>query len=222
MLPYRKRSSVWSVGSTGSSSSISTSTVASSPITTPGLLPITCSDVPEDADGEDEQPPMISISDEQVEEHPFDPSIPDEMYCRMMLRAASSEQSPPVSSTSGGFHERVSRLFAAHIPRRAVSPPNATAGSPSESSRPSGSWLSRLRPRRESHDSEEAVPVSAQASAECRARAQELATVISCTKRPSGSLCLVSLDQAQRREDIVHRPEGFELAERKDSLVSQW
>lgn len=209
MQPHRKRSSVWSVDSTSSNNSASTSTSATSAATTSGLLAITCPDILEDEDGEDERPPVLSISDEQVDEHPFDPSIPDEMYWRMMQHAASSAPASPVSSS---FHDRVSRLFAAHMPHRAGALPTATVSPPAqEPHRASSSWLSKLRARRESHNTEGPDPASPEAPEE--------GTVLSCTKRPRKSLRLVSLDQAQQREDIIHRPEGFELTEHKGGSV---
>lgn len=172
---------------------------------------LACPDILEDADGEDERPAVISIGDEQIDEHPFDPSLPDEIHYRMMLQQAA-QASEQISSTSASLPERVSRLFAARPP------PAAIASPPAESPRTSGSWFAKLRPRRDSHDLEEVSPADALAR-ERGVRVQEPGAVVSCTKGPSKSLHLVPLDQAQKREDIIRRPEGFELAERKDSLI---
>ncbi|GJE92332.1 hypothetical protein PsYK624_084860 [Phanerochaete sordida] len=204
MQSYRNRSSVCSVDSAGSGSSTSTS--ASSSLTNPTPLTIACPDILEDADGEDERPPAISISDEQVDEHPFDPSLPDELYVRMAQQAAACAP-PGASPTAGSLHERVSRLFALH---RAGAPPPATLpGSPTDTPQRAGSWLAKLRPRRESHADADAPPSPT-------GPAREPGTVLACTKRPRRSLRLVPLDQAQQREDIIRHPEGFELAERRN------
>ncbi|KIP05887.1 hypothetical protein PHLGIDRAFT_119445 [Phlebiopsis gigantea 11061_1 CR5-6] len=68
---------------------------------------------------------------------------------------------------------------------------------------------SRFRLRRGS--SAEPVP-----SADAEEPPRELATLVSCTKRPRG-LALVPLDVAQARESIVRHPEGFELKEARST-----
>ena len=145
---------------------------------------------------EDEEP-MIEIGPEQIDENPFDPSIPDEEYLKMLrLRAAQSPQSPTGSGA---------RLLARFAINGSKSKNSGARGAPP-------SWRSRFK-RRVSDEPEQAM--SRTTATEKRQQVPEPGVVLSCNRNPRANWNLVPLDAAQGRNDIAHRPEGFEMAERK-------
>ena len=205
-MPFIKRPSITSFqssssGTSGSTpNSVSSSLLQPSPLAYPGIM----------EDEDEAQPPLIEIGDEVIDNSPFDPSIPDEIYWQMMQQAALS---PGASSpSSGSFQDRFSRLLGAQRPGRAA-PPSANTGTLPGSPPTPGSWKSVFKKRRESatHDGGDAA--CNQLGQERRVRIQEPAEIISCTKGPK--VALIPLGQAQQMDDIVHRMEGYEMAERR-------
>lgn len=212
-MPYNRRSSLWSTSNSFSSSAPSTpGTSASSSALAPSPLAaaaaaIACPDIVECDEDSEPRPPSIVIGDAQVDDAPFDPSLSDEMHCRRWEAAARAQAAHELGAgPSASLHDRLARLIGAHHPRARHGPPPATttgAAGPPEHRR------SRFRLRRGS--SAEPVP-----SADAEEPPRELATLVSCTKRPRG-LALVPLDVAQARESIVRHPEGFELKEARST-----
>lgn len=212
-MPY-KRPSIWSVGSSGSNTSASTSGSSSALTPSPLAAAIACSDIAE-ADDEDERPPIITIGDEEIDENPFDPSLPDEIYYEMMQQAASSNRgSPP--PTPSRLPERFVRLLSAQKVHRNVPPPASIPSPPSTST----SWRSKFRLRREGSAGEHSPdPDTLEHGPSGPVREQS--SVVRCTKRPRRSLHLIPLDVAQSREAIVRHPEGFEIAEAKRAKAAR-
>ena len=169
-----------------------------------------CPDIAE-VDDEDERPPVITIGDEQIDESPFDPSLPDELYYEMMQQAASSSTGPPSPTSNNRLHDRFARLLNAQRVSRNVPPPASTS---THSLPSSHSWKSRFKLRRD-NSLEDHSPERDALGSPKNEQERELATLIACTKRPRASLHLVPLDVAQAQEAIVRYPEGFELAEAK-------
>jgi hypothetical protein len=205
-----KRPSIVSITSSGASALPSTPSSASSSLVQPSPLAATLArpNIMEDADEDkdEERPPSIEVGDELVDDAPFDPSIPDEIYWQMRQQALSLATSS--STTSRSLQEYFSRLLNSQKSGRYHIPPS-TAISPSPPS--VVSWKSVFRSRRENASQEGRE--DGLLSQDRRVRVQEPAEIISCTGRPPA--VLIPLDQAQGREDIVHRMEGFEMAERR-------
>lgn len=206
-MMFHKRPSVTSISSSDSSSTsssrLSTPSSASSfsaQSSSPLGASVACPDILEDED--EERPPCIEIGDEQIDDSPFDPSIPDEMYWQMMQQAASA----PASPTSGSLHERIAKLLHSSRPRSSISS-GTSDGPPPSSVIP---WKSKFKKRKDDALQDGQEPTT---GGDRRATIHEPAEVISCTKRPTTTL--ISLEQARAMDNIVHRLEGFEIAEKK-------
>lgn len=162
-------------------------------------------------DAEEEEPePFIIIGDEQVDDHPFDPSLSDEEQLRIirMARAASQQSSPTIPGSSS-LYDRLTRLVPNGSPKGNRSPGLARNGS--------GFWRGRFR-RTSSAESQAADSTPARTTASTKREAvPEPGVLLSCTHSPSTIRDLVPLNTAMQRGDIVRRPEGFEMQEQKQN-----
>lgn len=201
IMPYDKRTSYGSVVSnTSSSSSSSTPSSTSSINRSPLGVASTCPDIMEndgDDDGEDEEP-YISIGPEMVDEHPFDPSISDEVHAR--LRRARQAEARRMAIPRAQSSSLLSRFAPGHSLK------------PGASVTRTGSWRSRFRLRK---NSSEELQEDRSSPTQKLEGIPEPGVLLSCTHSSATRWGLVPLDAAQERSDIVRRPEGFEMNEQK-------
>lgn len=197
-------------GTSSGASSLSSSAAQPSPL---AVFPVFPGILEDEADEDDERPPRITIEDEQVDECPFDPSIPDEVFIREFAAAQSAAVPIPTRHTEPSMHERLGRLLAVS-PRMSVpgvfapapgASPNAEVAPDSHTHR----WKARLSRLRGSLLKDEIGEQEVE-------EAGEHAVVLSCRSSVTARMGLIPLSEAQGRADIVHRPEGFELAEARN------
>ncbi len=214
-MSYRKRPSDCSVFSNASSSSsASTTSSASSSVYQPSPLAFvsesSCPDIVEDEDGEDDgdNAPNIFIGEEQIDESPFDPSIPDEVYVRMMNMRSPVQNDAAEAPPARNLRTSLSRIVSNSSTR------NTIPQSPGRTS----SWRSRFKFKRqdsvEQEDSQDAVLLGHQK----RDYVPEPGVVISSRHPASMRWNLIPLDTAQTRSEISRRPEGFEMAESRGKV----
>ncbi|KAF7795569.1 hypothetical protein EIP86_006731 [Pleurotus ostreatoroseus] len=206
-MPHQKRSSISSVFSNTSSSTTSSSQPSSTSVTRPSSFALSMPLTPEAMEDEGDEP-FISIGPEMIDDNPFDPSLPDEVYFDMMKMRRMSSQVPTPGSS---IYERLSRMVPSH---------SMKAGNP-EQRNANGTWRSRFRLRRQSSEGQVSEGSARQSLSQRLEAVPEPGVVLSCNFKPKAHWGLVPLDAAQGRSDIVRRPEGFEMDEQRRSRLSR-
>lgn len=177
---------------------------------------------------------QIEIGDEQIDLNPFDPSISDELRFqeRMQLQAAAEAAA---NTSPQSFPERFRRVFgsssspSSKTPRRLTASSSSSGGGPSS---PPAPWRMSFHRRRSSlvdtplveADEEEDYVNAAQGldhSNHRRGIVEDPGVVLLRTSRAGtpDKWGLVPLAQAQSREDIVRRPEGYEMGGPKSTRM---
>lgn len=186
-----------------------------SPLTTTstGLLGLPgVPQIVEDEDSYEDRPPLITVEDEQIDEFPFDPSIPDEMLFQQ--DAYDNERRPLVKRTvAPPAHTLLSRLLpssSSSIIHSSPSIPSMPSHMHGREEAESESFAHRLVARFHRRR-----PVDGEGGGGGSGDGVEPGVLLSSRSPAAAKMRLVPLAEAQGRPDIANRPEGFELAEAK-------
>lgn len=190
----------------------------SGPLGLPGVPQIV-----EDEDSYEDRPPLITVEDEQIDEFPFDPSIPDEMLFQQDAYAndgynndrrplAARTVAPPAHT----LQTRLSRLLpspSSILPSPSIpSMPSVHAHMHGRDEAESESFAHRLVARFHRRRGERGGEGGSDGSG---GGGVEPGVLLSTRSPAAAKMRLVPLAEAQGRPDIANRPEGFELAEAK-------
>lgn len=191
-------------------SSGASSLLQPSPLTTTGPLGLPgVPQIVEDEDSYEDRPPLITVEDEQIDEFPFDPSIPDEMLFQQ--DAYNNERRPLVKRTvPPPAHTLLSRLLPSSssiLPSPSIpsTPSHMHGRDEAESESFAHRLVARFHRRR---------PVD-NGGGDGSGEGVEPGVLLSSRSPAAAKMRLVPLAEAQGRPDIANRPEGFELAEAK-------